>query len=74
MRRTAAMAQADRAWMVDTLLSLLQTPSPSGRTDAVMQLIGDMFSEATLLRAAHAYGEITRFQERRPAFFGGHTS
>jgi peptidase M42 family hydrolase len=38
---TAAMAEADRAWMIDTLLALLQTPSPSGRTDAVMQLIGD---------------------------------
>lgn len=36
------MAGADRAWMVDTLLALLQTPSPSGRTDAVMQLIGDI--------------------------------
>lgn len=43
MRRTAAMAEADRAWMIDTLLALLQTPSPSGRTDAVMQLIGDIF-------------------------------
>jgi peptidase M42 family hydrolase len=39
---TAAMAEADRAWMIDTLLALLQTPSPSGRTDAVMQLIGDI--------------------------------
>jgi peptidase M42 family hydrolase len=39
--RTAAMAEADRVWMIDTLLALLQTPSPSGRTDAVMQLIGD---------------------------------
>jgi hypothetical protein len=38
--KTAAMAEADRAWMIDTLLALLQTPSPSGRTDAVMQLIG----------------------------------
>lgn len=45
MRRTAAMAEADRAWMVDTLLALLQTPSPSGRTDAVMQLIGDIFDD-----------------------------
>lgn len=43
MRHTAAMTEADRAWMVDTLLALLQTPSPSGRTDAVMQLIGDTF-------------------------------
>jgi peptidase M42 family hydrolase len=37
------MAEAERAWMIDTLLALLQTPSPSGRTDAVMQLIGDIF-------------------------------
>ena len=45
MRQTAAMAQADRAWMVDTLLALLQTPSPAGRTDAVMQLIGDILDD-----------------------------
>src|ERR1700710_366020 len=38
------MPEADRAWMIDTLLALLQTPSPSGRTDAVMQLIGDIFN------------------------------
>ncbi|MGN6339083.1 osmoprotectant NAGGN system M42 family peptidase [Mycobacterium sp.] len=37
------MAEADRAWMIDTLLALLQTPSPAGRTDAVMQVIGDIF-------------------------------
>jgi peptidase M42 family hydrolase len=41
----AAMAEADRAWMIDTLLALLQTPSPSGRTDAVMQLIGDILDD-----------------------------
>ena len=35
-----------------------------------LQLIGDMFSESTLLRAAHAYGALTGWQERRPAFFG----
>ena len=45
MRQTAAMAEADRAWMIDTLLALLQTPSPAGRTDAVMQLIGDVFDD-----------------------------
>jgi peptidase M42 family hydrolase len=45
VRQTAAMPEADRAWMIDTLLALLQTPSPSGRTDAVMQLIGDTFDE-----------------------------
>lgn len=31
--------------MIDTLLALLQTPSPAGRTDAVMQLIGDILDE-----------------------------
>lgn len=31
--------------MVDTLLALLQTPSPSGRTDAVMQLIGGILDD-----------------------------
>ena len=45
MRQIAAMAEADRAWMIDTLLALLQTPSPAGRTDAVMQLIGDIFDD-----------------------------
>lgn len=45
MGPTPAMAEADRAWMIDTLLALLQTPSPSGRTDAVMQLIGDIFDD-----------------------------
>jgi peptidase M42 family hydrolase len=41
----AVMPEADRAWMVDALLALLQTPSPAGRTDAVMHLIGDMLDE-----------------------------
>jgi peptidase M42 family hydrolase len=41
----ATMPEADRGWMIDTLLALLQTPSPSGRTDAVMQLIGDIFND-----------------------------
>jgi len=45
VRQTAAMAEADRAWMIDTLLALLQTPSPTGRTDAVMQLIGDTLDD-----------------------------
>ncbi len=43
MRPPRAMSDADRTWMLDTLLALLQTPSPSGRTDAVMQLIGEIF-------------------------------
>ena len=45
MGQTAAMAEADRAWMIDTLLALLQTPSPSGRTDTVMQVIGNIFDD-----------------------------
>lgn len=45
MGQTAAMAEADRTWMIDTLLALLQTPSPSGRTDAVMQVIGDILDD-----------------------------
>lgn len=32
----------DRDWLIDTLLALLQIPSPSGRTDAIMQHIGDL--------------------------------
>ncbi|MCB1263454.1 MAG: osmoprotectant NAGGN system M42 family peptidase [Mycobacterium sp.] len=46
MGKPEAMSAADRAWMVDTLLALLQTPSPTGRTDAVMQLIGEIFDDA----------------------------
>ncbi len=35
----------DRAWTTDVLLALLRTPSPSGRTDAVMQLVGNTLKE-----------------------------
>lgn len=42
---TPRMSSDDRTWLVDTLLALLQTPSPSGRTDAVMQLIGRTLTE-----------------------------
>ncbi len=45
MAEPATMPEAERKWMVDTLLALLQTPSPSGRTDAVMQLIGDILND-----------------------------
>ena len=45
MSERAVMPADDRAWMIDTLLALLQTPSPSGRTDAVMQLIGDILDD-----------------------------
>ncbi|MEZ0050160.1 peptidase M42 family hydrolase [Mycobacterium sp. MAA66] len=39
------MPPKDQTWLVDTLLALLQTPSPSGRTDAVMQLIGRILTD-----------------------------
>ncbi|QXC62655.1 osmoprotectant NAGGN system M42 family peptidase [Aquihabitans sp. G128] len=38
----------DRAWMTDLLVRMLRTPSPSGRTDAVMQLVGDTMAEIGL--------------------------
>src|SRR5690554_4647014 len=34
--------------MVEVLLRLLRTPSPSGRTDAVMQLVGEELTEMGL--------------------------
>ncbi|CAN5123033.1 osmoprotectant NAGGN system M42 family peptidase [soil metagenome] len=43
-----AVLPVDRAWMADLLLQMLRTPSPSGRTDAVMQLIGDVLVEIGL--------------------------
>lgn len=43
MREGDVMSETDSAWMIDTLLALLQTPSPTGRTDAVMQMIGEIF-------------------------------
>jgi peptidase M42 family hydrolase len=39
------LPKIDVPWMLDALLSLLRTPSPSGRTDAAMQLLGDMLAE-----------------------------
>lgn len=38
----------DMEWTVDVLLHLLRTPSPAGRTDAVMQLVGDILGEVGL--------------------------
>jgi peptidase M42 family hydrolase len=35
------LAPIDEDYLRDVLLEMLRTPSPSGRTDAVMQLIGD---------------------------------
>ncbi|CAN5511394.1 osmoprotectant NAGGN system M42 family peptidase [soil metagenome] len=38
----------DQPWMIDVLLHLLRTPSPSGRTDTVMQLVGDVMDDIGL--------------------------
>ena len=38
----------DQRWMLDILFRLLRTPSPSGRTDAVMQFIGDIVADLGL--------------------------
>jgi peptidase M42 family hydrolase len=39
------LPKIDVPWMLDLLLRLLRTPSPSGRTDAVMQLLGDALAD-----------------------------
>ena len=36
------LPEVDVEWTIDLLMQLLRTPSPSGRTDAVMQLLGDV--------------------------------
>lgn len=41
----AALPDIDMDWTLDLLLRLLRTPSPSGRTDAVVQLLGDELAE-----------------------------
>ena len=38
----------DMEWVTELLVELLRTPSPSGRTDTVMQLIGDVLVEMGL--------------------------
>jgi peptidase M42 family hydrolase len=38
----------DEKWTLDLLMELLRTPSPSGRTDAVMQLVGDVLTDLGL--------------------------
>lgn len=35
----------DADWMVDLLLQLLRTPSPAGRTDTVIQLLGEVLAQ-----------------------------
>ena len=41
----APLPEIDVPWMLDLLLRLLRTPSPAGRTDAVMQLLGDELAD-----------------------------
>ena len=41
-------APIDEPWAVALLLDLLRIPSPSGRTDGVMQLVGDTFADLGL--------------------------
>lgn len=38
----------DTEWMRDVLLDLLRIPSPTGRTDAIMQYVGERFEEIGL--------------------------
>src|SRR5690554_4321048 len=38
----------DVAWMQDVLLELLRIPSPSGRTDVIMQHVGERLEEIGL--------------------------
>ena len=45
VRPVDALPKIDVPWTLDLLLKLLRTPSPSGRTDAVMQLLGDVLAD-----------------------------
>ena len=40
-----SLPKIDVPWTLDLLLKLLRTPSPAGRTDAVMQLLGDVLAD-----------------------------
>lgn len=59
-----AAVQVDRDWISDVLLQLLRIPSPSGRTDAVVQRIGDLLLEVGLPF------EVTRRGALRAVAFG----
>jgi peptidase M42 family hydrolase len=43
-----ALPEIDMPWIVDLLVQMLRTPSPAGRTDAVMQLLGDVLVDLPL--------------------------
>lgn len=44
----ASKIEIDRTWMQDILLDLLRIPSPSGRTDVIMQKVGERLEEIGL--------------------------
>lgn len=43
-----APLDVDMEWTIDVLMRLLRTPSPAGRTDQVVQLVGDTLDEIGL--------------------------
>jgi peptidase M42 family hydrolase len=43
-----ALPEIDMPWVIDLLVQMLRTPSPAGRTDAVMQLLGDVLVDLPL--------------------------
>ncbi len=47
-RRDVTDVPIDTAWMQDVLLELLRIPSPSGRTDVIMQHVGERIEEVGL--------------------------
>lgn len=52
------LPKIDVPWMLDLLLRLLRTPSPSGRTDAVMQLLGDVLADLPVELAVTRRGSL----------------
>ncbi|HLM65865.1 MAG TPA: osmoprotectant NAGGN system M42 family peptidase [Acidimicrobiales bacterium] len=52
------LPEVDIEWTVDLLMQMLRTPSPSGRTDAVMQLLGDALVDLPLELAVTRRGSL----------------
>lgn len=52
------LPEIDVPWMLDLLLRLLRTPSPAGRTDAVMQLLGDELADLPVELAVTRRGSL----------------
>lgn len=48
LHHTATKLTIDTAWMQEVLLELLRIPSPSGRTDVIMQKVGERLQEIGL--------------------------